>query len=51
MGLVIVPEKTAYVVERFGKYNTTLGAGLHFLLPVVSCECGVLRMANKVGGY
>jgi len=35
IGVVIVPEKTAYVVERFGKYHSTLGAGLHFLLPVV----------------
>lgn len=31
----MVPEKTAYVVERFGKFNRILDAGLHFLIPVV----------------
>lgn len=31
----IVPQKSAYIVERFGKYHCTLEAGLHFLLPVV----------------
>ena len=30
---VIVPQKTAYIVERVGKYRCTLGAGLHFLIP------------------
>lgn len=30
---VIVPQQMAYVVERLGKFNDTLGAGLHFLIP------------------
>lgn len=34
-GVRVVPEKTAYVVERFGKFNRILDAGLHFLIPVV----------------
>ncbi|MES0328375.1 MAG: stomatin-like protein [Gammaproteobacteria bacterium] len=28
-----VPQNSAYVVERFGKYNKTMIAGLNFLLP------------------
>lgn len=32
----IVPEKTAYVVERFGKFNKTLSPGIHILIPFVS---------------
>ncbi|PNW69805.1 hypothetical protein CHLRE_19g750847v5 [Chlamydomonas reinhardtii] len=35
IGILIVPEKTAYVIERFGRYRETLGSGLHFLVPLV----------------
>lgn len=30
---IIVPQQWAYVVERLGKYNTTLSAGFHILIP------------------
>jgi len=30
---VVVPQQTAYVVERLGKYSTTLHAGFHILVP------------------
>jgi regulator of protease activity HflC (stomatin/prohibitin superfamily) len=29
----IVPAQNAYIVERLGRYNKTLGAGFHFLMP------------------
>jgi regulator of protease activity HflC (stomatin/prohibitin superfamily) len=32
---VVVPEQEAYVVERLGKYTTTLEAGFHLLVPFV----------------
>jgi SPFH domain / Band 7 family len=32
----IVPERTAFVIERFGKYAKTLQPGLHLLIPIVS---------------
>ncbi|MCG8579217.1 MAG: paraslipin [Bacteroidales bacterium] len=29
----IVPQRSAYIIERLGKYNGTLTAGFHFLMP------------------
>ncbi len=41
-GIKIVPQATEFVIERLGKYNSTWGAGLHFLLPFVD------RIAKRV---
>ena len=30
---VVVPQRNEYVIERLGKYRTTLGAGFHILIP------------------
>lgn len=31
----VVPQQSAYVVERLGKYSRTLGAGFHILVPFI----------------
>ena len=31
----IVPQQSAYVVERLGRYSRTLGAGFHILVPFI----------------
>ena len=31
----IVPEQEAWLVERFGKYEKTLGSGMHLVIPFV----------------
>jgi len=31
----IVPQQTAFIIERLGKYHTTYYAGLHFLVPFI----------------
>ncbi|KAK3042040.1 hypothetical protein RJ639_001742 [Escallonia herrerae] len=33
-GIRVVPEKKAYVIERFGKYRKTLTPGIHLLIPI-----------------
>ncbi len=32
---VVVPQQSAFVIERLGKYSNTLGAGFHILVPFV----------------
>src|ERR1700752_4649744 len=32
---VVVPQQSAFVVERLGRYNATLNAGFHLLMPFV----------------
>jgi regulator of protease activity HflC (stomatin/prohibitin superfamily) len=34
-GVVIVPQQMAFVIERLGRYNGTLDAGLHIIIPVI----------------
>jgi regulator of protease activity HflC (stomatin/prohibitin superfamily) len=34
-GIRIVPQKSAFIVERLGKYQKTLEAGLHVLVPFI----------------
>lgn len=33
--MIVVPQQSAYVVERLGRFNRVLSAGLHFLVPFV----------------
>ena len=32
-GALIVPQKTSVIVERLGKFQSSLGAGFHILIP------------------
>ena len=34
-GLVVVPQQTAYIVERFGKFQKIMEPGLNFLVPLM----------------
>ncbi|MBO5655001.1 MAG: SPFH/Band 7/PHB domain protein [Clostridia bacterium] len=38
----VVKEKTAYTVERLGKYNRTLNSGFHMIIPFIE------RVSNKI---
>lgn len=41
-GIKIVPQSQTYVVERFGKYRTTLNAGLNLIVPFLD------QVAHKI---
>lgn len=34
LGIRIVPQSENYLIERLGRYNRTLSAGLHFIIPI-----------------
>ena len=34
-GEAVVPQQSAWVIERFGKFYTILTPGFHFLIPIV----------------
>ena len=34
-GIVIVPQSSAYVIERLGKYKKTLEGGFHIIIPIL----------------
>lgn len=46
---VVVPQQSAYVIERLGKYSTTLGAGFHILIPFL--DRIAYRHSLKEGAY
>ena len=39
---IVVPQQSAYVVERLGRYSNTLAAGFHILTPFV----GTVKMSR-----
>jgi regulator of protease activity HflC (stomatin/prohibitin superfamily) len=35
LGIKFVPQNRAYIVERFGKYNRTIEAGINMIVPFI----------------
>lgn len=42
LGVRIVPQSTAKVIERLGSYHTTMQTGVHYVIPFID------RVANDV---
>src|ERR687883_62248 len=47
----VVPQASAVIVERLGRYSTTLDAGLHFLVPFVDRPRAVVDLREQVVSF
>lgn len=47
-GAVIVPQKSAFIIERLGKFDRTLEAGFHILIPFVDRSAYVFSLKEQV---
>ncbi len=47
----IVPQATAVIVERLGRYSRTLDAGLHFLIPFMDRVRAVVDLREQVVSF
>ena len=47
----VVKEKTAYVVERLGKYNRTINSGLHFIIPLIEKTSNKVSLKEQVADF
>ena len=49
LGVVVVPQQMAYVVERFGRFHTVLEPGLRLLVPFVCVLACTLTPSSRQG--
>ena len=47
----IVPEANAWIIERFGKYNSTWKAGLHLKIPVIDSIAKKVSLKEQVADF
>ncbi len=47
-GIIIVPNQTAVIVERLGKYHSTLLAGFHIIIPLIEKKAYVRSLKETV---
>jgi len=47
----IVPQATAYVIERLGGYQTTLDVGIHFIMPIIDKVAKRVSLKEQVADF
>ena len=47
----IVPQASAYVIERFGKYTATLDAGLNIIIPFIDSVAKKVSLKEQVADF
>ena len=49
--IVVVSQATTVVVQRLGKYSRTLGAGIHFITPIIEKKVSTVSLKEKVADF
>ena len=49
--IVIVPQAHAVIVQRLGKYRTTLNAGFHVLVPIIDSKAKMVSLKETVADF
>lgn len=50
-GVKIIPQSKAYVVERLGAYDRTMGTGLHYRFPIIDRIANVVSLKEIVKDF
>ena len=51
LGIRVVPQASAFVIERAGKYHTTWSAGLHVMIPVIDRVSRRVLLKEQVADF
>ena len=49
--IVVVAQATTVIVQRLGKYSRTLGAGIHFITPIIEKKIATVSLKEKVADF
>ncbi len=49
--IVVVSQATTVIVQRLGKYSRTLGAGIHFITPILEQKVATVSLKEKVADF
>ena len=49
--IVVVPQAHALIVQRLGKYHSTLEAGFHVLMPIVDSKAKMVSLKETVADF
>ena len=49
--IVVVHQATTVIVQKLGKYSRTLGAGIHFIVPIIESKIATVSLKEKVADF
>lgn len=49
--IVVVSQASTVIVQRLGKYSRTLGAGIHFITPIIEKKVSTVSLKEKVADF